>query len=64
MIDKTQMMCKFILPLNEIIVDFHDAIKSVSSGFASFDYEDHGYEVTDVTKVRVFVSFFFLISSH
>ncbi|CAH0393015.1 unnamed protein product [Bemisia tabaci] len=56
MIDKTQMMCKFILPLNEIIVDFHDAIKSVSSGFASFDYEDHGYEVTDVTKVDILLN--------
>lgn len=45
-------MLQFILPLSEIIVDFHDALKSLSSGYASFDYEDNGYEKTDIVKVN------------
>lgn len=50
-IDDTRIMLQFLLPLNEIIVDFHDKLKSVTSGFASFDYEDHGYSVSTLVKV-------------
>jgi len=37
--------------LTEIVTDFFSALKSASSGFASFDYEDAGYEQSDMVKV-------------
>lgn len=52
-IDDTRVMLQFILPLNEIIVDFHDTLKSLTSGFASFDYEDYGYEASSLVKVSL-----------
>jgi len=45
---------QFKLPLNEIAVDFYDALKSVSSGYASFDYEENGYQQSDIVKVYFF----------
>lgn len=50
-IDNTRIMIQFKYPLNEIAVDFYDALKSVSSGYASFDYEEYGYESSDIVKV-------------
>lgn len=50
-IDENRVMIQFLLPLNEIIVDFHDALKSSTSGFASFDYEDHDYLPSNLVKV-------------
>lgn len=50
-IDNSRTMLQFILPLNEIIVDFFDELKSLSSGYASFDYEDYGYEASSIVKV-------------
>lgn len=44
---------QFIFPLNEIIVDFHDTLKCISSGYASFDYEDYGYVESDIVKVFI-----------
>jgi len=44
-------MLKLKLPLNEIVVDFHDHLKSITSGYASFDYEECGYEPTSLVKV-------------
>ncbi|KAG8303117.1 Translation factor guf1 mitochondrial, partial [Homalodisca vitripennis] len=49
-IDGSRVMLQFVLPLNEIIIDFHDNIKSLTSGFASFDYEDHGYATSALVK--------------
>ncbi|KAG8303115.1 Translation factor guf1 mitochondrial [Homalodisca vitripennis] len=51
-IDGSRVMLQFVLPLNEIIIDFHDNIKSLTSGFASFDYEDHGYATSALVKVQ------------
>lgn len=51
-LDDTRVTLTYRLPLNEIIVDFHDKIKSLSSGFASFDYEDCGYQVSKLIKVN------------
>uniref|UniRef100_A0A0C9RM51 Translation factor GUF1 homolog, mitochondrial n=1 Tax=Fopius arisanus TaxID=64838 RepID=A0A0C9RM51_9HYME len=51
-IDDNRIILQFILPLSEIIIDFHDGLKSLSSGYASFDYEDHGYVATNLVKVR------------
>ncbi|XP_058789262.1 translation factor GUF1 homolog, mitochondrial isoform X2 [Phymastichus coffea] len=55
-IDNERIMIKFKLPLNEIIVDFHDELKSVSSGYASFDYEDCGYEKSNIIKMDVLLN--------
>ncbi|XP_063987278.1 translation factor GUF1 homolog, mitochondrial isoform X2 [Diachasmimorpha longicaudata] len=48
--DTNRIILQFILPLNEIIIDFHDTLKTMSSGYASFDYEDHGYSTTNLVK--------------
>ncbi|XP_067664150.1 translation factor Guf1, mitochondrial-like isoform X1 [Haliotis asinina] len=50
-IDDKRIMMKVKFPLNEILVDFFDHLKSLTSGFASFDYEDAGYESSSLTKV-------------
>lgn len=50
-IDDHRVMMKYIFPLNEIVVDFYDSLKSMSSGYASFDYEDAGYEPADLIKM-------------
>lgn len=44
-------MLQFDLPLSEIVVDFHDTLKTISSGYASFDYEDGGYRASVLVKV-------------
>ena len=44
-------MMQFKFPLNEIAVDFYDALKSLSSGYASFDYEEDGFQESDIVKV-------------
>lgn len=41
-------------PLNEIVFDFYDRLKSITSGYASFDYELTGYEEADLVKVQDF----------
>lgn len=48
------------LPLNEIVVDFYDILKSLSSGYATFDYEEIGFEPSHLVKVRV-NTFVFLV---
>lgn len=50
-LDAHRVMIQMDLPLNEIIVDFHDKLKSVTSGFGSFDYEDKGYVSSKLVKV-------------
>lgn len=46
-------MLQYSLPLNEIIVDFHDTLKALSSGYASFDYEDQGWVPSEIVKVEI-----------
>ncbi|CAL1538958.1 unnamed protein product [Lymnaea stagnalis] len=50
-IDDTRVLIQVKFPLAEILVDFFDELKSLSSGYASFDYQDAGYEISDLVKL-------------
>ena len=49
-------MVVFKLPLNEVVFDFYDRLKSITKGYASFDYEISGYEINDLVKVIVMIN--------
>ncbi len=49
-------MVVYNLPLNEIVFDFYDRLKSISRGYASFDYEVDGYRESDLVKVTILVN--------
>jgi GTP-binding protein LepA len=51
-----RVMINFHLPLNEVIFDFHDRIKSISQGYASFDYEIIDYQSGKLDKVNILVN--------
>ncbi|XP_059131933.1 translation factor GUF1, mitochondrial isoform X3 [Peromyscus eremicus] len=55
-IDENRVMLKYLFPLNEIVVDFYDSLKSLSSGYASFDYEDAGYQAADLIKMDILLN--------
>ena len=46
-------MIIYKLPLNEVVFDFYDRLKSISKGYASFDYEITGYEINNLVKVTI-----------
>jgi translation elongation factor EF-4 len=50
--DETRVLMKYRLPLAEVVTDFYDELKSRTSGYATFDYEENGYEMSDLVKVR------------
>jgi GTP-binding protein LepA len=54
--EETRALIKYVLPLNEIIYDFFDALKSRSRGYASFDYEFKGYMQSELVKLDILIN--------
>ena len=52
----TRAMVVYKIPLNEIVFDFYDRLKSITSGYASFDYELTDYEESDLVKVQILIN--------
>ncbi|MBN9086583.1 MAG: elongation factor 4 [Reyranella sp.] len=52
----TRAMAVYKLPLNEVVFDFYDRLKSVTRGYASFDYEMMGYEESELVKLTILVN--------
>lgn len=52
----TRAMVVYQIPLNEIVFDFYDRLKSITSGYASFDYELTGYGQSDLVKVQILIN--------
>jgi GTP-binding protein LepA len=55
-IDTKRVMLTADIPLNEILVDFHDKIKSITRGYGSMEYEPHGYRPGDLVKLDILVN--------
>ena len=55
-IDEQRIIIKYRLPLTEVATDFYDQLKSVSSGYASFDYEESGYQPADLVKMDILLN--------
>ncbi|MCX7868592.1 MAG: translation elongation factor 4 [Terrimicrobiaceae bacterium] len=55
-LDSRRVMITSILPLNEILVDFHDKIKTLTRGYGSMDYEPAGYRAADLVKLEMLVN--------
>ncbi|MCC7373933.1 MAG: elongation factor 4 [Verrucomicrobiales bacterium] len=55
-LDTRRVMLTSRIPLNEILIDFHDRIKSITRGYGSMDYETCGYELADMVKLDMLVN--------
>jgi GTP-binding protein LepA len=55
-LDPRRVMLTSMLPLNEILIDFHDRIKSITRGYGSMDYEHEGYQRSDMVKLDMLVN--------
>jgi GTP-binding protein LepA len=55
-LDSRRVMMTTLLPLNEILIDFHDRIKSITRGYGSMDYEHAGYVESDMVKLEMLVN--------
>jgi len=52
----SRAMAVYRLPLNEVVFDFYDRLKSITRGYASFDYEMDGYDENDLVKIQILVN--------
>ena len=55
-LDEDRIILKYMLPLNEVATDFYDRLKSISSGYASFDYEEAGYQPEKLVKMDILLN--------
>jgi GTP-binding protein LepA len=55
-LDSRRVMLTGLLPLNEILIDFHDRIKSITRGYGSMDYDHAGYRESDMVKLDMLVN--------
>ena len=55
-LDIRRVMLTAKMPMNEILIDFHDRIKSITRGYGSMDYEPVGYEISDMVKLDMLVN--------
>ncbi|MHB8421488.1 MAG: translation elongation factor 4 [Leptospirales bacterium] len=55
-LDSRRVSIQYEMPLNEVVLDFYDRLKSVTKGYASFDYEWIGYRTSDLVKVDLLVN--------
>ena len=55
-LNEERVMLEYEIPMNEIVVDFYDTLKSISKGYASFDYEPTDFKVGDLVKLDVKVA--------
>ncbi len=54
--EETRALLRYVLPLNEIIYDFFDSLKSRSRGYASFDYDIKGYQRAELVKLDILIN--------
>lgn len=50
------MLLKYKLPLSEVVENFFDRLKSITSGYAAFEYDDAGYEKADLVKLQIMLN--------
>ncbi|MGL4524312.1 MAG: translation elongation factor 4 [Spirochaetia bacterium] len=55
-LDTKRVEMYYTMPLSEILFDFYDKLKSVSRGYASFDYEEAGFQTTDLVKLDILIN--------
>ncbi len=55
-LDEQRIVLLYKLPLNEIVTDFYDKLKSLTAGYASFDYEEDGYQPSDLVKMNILLN--------
>ncbi|MFN4319253.1 MAG: translation elongation factor 4 [Aquificaceae bacterium] len=55
-LDPNTVMLEYEMPLSEVIMDFHDKIKGLSKGYASYDYEFIGFREEDLVRLNVFIN--------
>ena len=55
-LDEQRLVLQYTIPLNEIITDFYDKLKSLSAGYASFDYEEAGYAPANLVKMNILLN--------
>jgi len=55
-LDENTVLLEYEMPLSEVILDFHDKIKTLSRGYASYDYELSGYRASDLVKLHILIN--------